>query len=89
MVTNILRKRIFFVPLVAEKFGRGVKPRSVHKGIQQRIDLLPILLIKAHRVRLVDKFADNSRLAAIMKDIRKDALLVVVVAPTVYDIVAS
>ena len=89
MVVVVLCKRIFFVPLIAEKFGRGVKARSVHNVIQQRIDFVAVQLVETDCVVVVDEFTYNARLTTVMQHVREDMLLVVIVAPTVYDIVAD
>ena len=47
------------------------------------------MLIKAHRVVVVNEFAYYTRTTTVMEHIREDVLLVVVVAPAAYDIVAD
>ena len=53
------------------------------------IDLLAVLLVKSHRVVVVNEFAYYTRTTTVMEHIREDVLLVVVVAPAAYDIVAD
>ena len=52
------------------------------------IDLLAVLLVEAHRIRIVDEFAHDARLTARVQYIREDILLVTVIAPAVNDIVS-
>ena len=88
MIEVVLREGIFFVPLVAEQFGRSVKSRSVHHVIQQGIDFLSVLLVETHRVRIVDEFADDARLTAVMQYVREDVLFVVVITPAGDNVIA-
>ena len=53
------------------------------------IDLLAVLLVEAHRIRIVDEFAHDARLTARVQYIREDILLVAVIAPAVNDVVAD
>ena len=89
LIEVILRKRIFLVPLVAEQFGGSVKSRSVHRVVQKVVDFLSVLFVETHGVGVVDEFCYDARLAAVIEHIGEYVLLVVVVAPSVNDIIAN
>ena len=50
---------------------------------------MAVLLVKSHRVVVVNEFAYYTRTTTVMEHIREDVLLVVIVAPAAYDIVAD
>ena len=89
LIGNFLCERVFFVPLVAEQFGRSIKSRSVHRVVQKVVDFLSVLFVETHGVGVVDEFCYDARLAAVIEHIGEYVLLVVVVAPSVNDIIAN
>lgn len=89
MVVIVLRKRIFLVPPVAEQFRRSIKSCAVHKFVQQRVDFLTVLLVEAYRVGIIDEFAHDAGLTAVVKHVCEDIPFVVIIAPTLDDIVAD
>ena len=89
LIVVVLRQRIFLVPLISEKFGRGVKSGTVHSVVQKAVDFFLVLFVETHGVCVVDKFSYNTGLTAVIKYIGKDTFLIGIVAPFVDNVVAN
>lgn len=75
--------------MFSEKLGEIVYSRSAHGFGKQLVYLRSVPFVESDRIRIIDKFAYNTALTAVVKYVLENVCFVVVLAPFVYDVIAD